>query len=279
MNTETNPMVPAAPNMEQDDWDRHWRDYAEAAAQNPAQRYRRRIVCEVLERYGCSNGARILDIGSGQGDLALDLRHAYPSAELAGIELSATGVEVSVRKVPDAQFFQRDLLAPGEGPGALRSWAQYAVCSEVLEHLDEPELLLKNASASLAPGCRLVVTVPGGPQSEFDRHIGHRRHYTPEDLQALLEASGFTVELATTAGFPFFNLYRTVVILRGRRLIADVQSGADGSAGMRASRLLARAIMALFDALFSLNVMGSGLGWQTVAVASYRPVPLAVITT
>ncbi len=264
-------MIPAAPNVAQDDWDRHWRDYAKAAAHNPAQKYRRRIVCEVLKRYGCSSGARILDIGSGQGDLALDLLHAFPNAQLAGLELSATGVEVSARKVPAARFFQRDLLASGEAVDGLGAWAQYAVCSEVLEHLDEPALLLKNASAFLAPGCRLVVTVPGGPQSEFDRHIGHRRHYTPQTLRALLEASGFTVELATTAGFPFFNLYRMVVILRGRRLIADVQSGDRGSPGMRASRLLARAIMALFDALFWLNVMGSGLGWQTVAVARYRP--------
>ncbi len=30
----------------------------------------------------------------------------------------------------------------------------------------------------LAPGCRLVVTVPGGPRSAFDRHIGHRRHFS-----------------------------------------------------------------------------------------------------
>jgi 2-polyprenyl-3-methyl-5-hydroxy-6-metoxy-1,4-benzoquinol methylase len=267
MNSQVNPeMNPAVP-LAHDDWDRHWQDYAEAAAANPAQRYRRRIVCEVLKRHGCSNAARILDVGSGQGDLALDLRRAFPKAELAGIELSATGVEVSAAKVPDARFFQRDLLASGENSGELRSWAQYAICAEVLEHLDEPSLLLKNASEYLAPGCRLVVTVPGGPQSEFDRHIGHRRHFTPLALKELLEASGFTVELSTTAGFPFFNFYRMVVILRGRRLIADVQSGSHGPSG---SKTLARAAMGLFDVLFGMNMMGSGLGWQTVAVARYR---------
>ena len=217
MKTESNPVAPAVAHSldAQDDWDRHWQDYAEAAAANPAQRYRRRIVCEVLRRYGCAGGARILDIGSGQGDLAVDLRQSFSQAELAGIELSATGVAVSARKVPDAQFFQRDLLSSKESAGELRSWAQYAVCSEVLEHLDNPALLLKNASEYLAPGCGLVVTVPGGPQSEFDRHIGHRGHFTPAVLRELLETSGFTVELATTAGFPFFNFYRMVVILRG----------------------------------------------------------------
>lgn len=260
MSLDTNPMAAA-----HDDWEQHWRHYAEAAARNPAQRYRRKLVCAALRRFGCSADAKILDIGSGQGDLAVDLRTAFPQARIAGLELSAAGVREAAHKVPDAQFLQRDLLASGVNPGDLREWADYAICSEVLEHLDEPRRLLENAEDYLARGCRLVVTVPGGPQSEFDRHIGHRRHYDPAALRTLLTSAGFQVELATTAGFPFFNLYRTVVILRGRRLIQDVQSGADGS-----SQWLARSAMALFHPLFALNLSGTGLGWQTIAVAVKR---------
>jgi len=252
----TDSHAPVAP----DDWDQHWHDQAEVAERNPAQRYRREIVCKLLRGYSCSGGSRILDIGCGQGDLARDLRRTFPQSEIAGLELSATGIEVSSQKVPGARFLQRNLLKPGD-PGPLAGWAQFAVCAEVLEHLDDPALLLKNASEYLAPGCLLIVTVPGGPQSEFDRHIGHRRHFTPAQLRALLEASGFEVELATTAGFPFFNLYRMVVISRGKRLIADVQSGSQNP--------LARAVMALFRPLFSMNVLGTPWGWQTVAAASW----------
>ena len=57
-----------------------------------------------------------------------------------------------------------------------------------------------------------VVTVPGGPMSAFDRHIGHRRHFSPDDLRAVLLAAGFQVERTTGVGFPFFNLYRLVAI-------------------------------------------------------------------
>jgi len=257
----TNPSTEVA----RDDWEGHWRDYDQAARHNPAQRYRRQIACRLLERAGCAGDVRILDIGSGQGDLALDLHRNFPTAQIAGLELSARGVEISREKVPAAQFFQCDLLEPAAGPNALRAWAGYAVCSEVLEHLDHPAAFLQSAGQYLAARSVLVVTVPGGPQSAFDLHIGHRRHFTPGTLRALLENSGFTVELATTAGFPFFNLYRLTVILRGRHLIADVDHKSQGWTSW-----LARAVMALFRPLFALNILGTRLGWQTVAVARWN---------
>jgi 2-polyprenyl-3-methyl-5-hydroxy-6-metoxy-1,4-benzoquinol methylase len=253
-------MIDSHVSVAQDDWDQHWHDQAKVAERNPAQRYRREIVCKLLRRRSCKDGARILDIGCGQGDLARDLHNMFPQSQITGLELSATGVEVSARKVPSARFVQRNLLEQSD-PGPLGGWAQFAVCAEVLEHLDDPALLLRNASEYLAPGCLLIVTVPGGPQSEFDRHIGHRQHFTPAKLRALLESTGFDVEQATTAGFPFFNLYRMVVISRGKRLIADVQGGAKNP--------LAAAAMALFRPLFALNMNGTPWGWQTVAAARW----------
>lgn len=251
-------------DLARDDWDRHWSDYTDAAEQNPAQRYRRQIVYKLLARYSVEGKTRILDVGSGQGDQARDLRRAFPQAEIAGLELSTTGIDVSRRKVADARFEQRNLLEPGD-PGGLRSWAQFATCAEVLEHLDDPALFLKNTSEYLSPGCLLVVTVPGGPQSEFDKHIGHRQHFTPGKLGSLLQSVGFRVEMATTAGFPFFNLYRMVVIARGQRLITDVQSESQSA--------LARVVMGLFRPLFALNLLGSPWGWQTVAVARWPGSP------
>jgi SAM-dependent methyltransferase len=245
-----------------DDWEQHWAVYSDGAERNPAQHFRRQLICKLLTAHGCSDASRILDLGSGQGDLAKDLRAAFPKAEIAGIELSAVGLAIASAKVPDARFFQRDLLEPASALAPARSWARYAVCSEVLEHLDNPGLFLAHASEYLAPEGTLVVTVPGGPMSQFDRYIGHRHHYNPQTLRSLLEDNGFTVELATTAGFPFFNLYRSVVILRGSCLITDVNTKSRGL-----TSLLARVVMALFRPLFALNLFGGSLGWQIVAVA------------
>jgi SAM-dependent methyltransferase len=243
-----------------DEWDRHWDDYASSAERNPAQRFRRRLILALLSLHRAGAPARVLDIGSGQGDFAADVLAAHPGAEVLGLELSASGVEIAARKVPRASFLLCDLLRPHQAPASQSAWATHAVCSEVLEHLDHPERLLLNAQAWMAPGCKLIVTVPGGPMSAFDKHIGHRRHYSPEELRCVMEHAGFRVEQTHGAGFPFFNLYRRVVIARGSQLIADVA---------RQPSLPARMAMLAFDALFCFNLRNRG--WQTVAVASYWP--------
>lgn len=239
-----------------DDWDRHWADFAQANQRNPAQTYRQRLVLDLLRDSG--GGERILDIGSGTGMLAAELHRCFPRAEIVGIELSREGVERSRIAVPSATFLQRDLLRADDVEARLRGWATAAACSEVLEHVDEPVRLLRGTLPYLAPGCRVVVTVPGGPKSAFDRSIGHRRHFTPETLAELLAQAGLRVDRAERAGFPFFNLYRLAVIARGRRVTHDVHGGSSTAA----------AAMSAFDRLFRFNLPRSPFGWQIVAVAT-----------
>jgi SAM-dependent methyltransferase len=252
--------VPAHPREvpPADDWDRHWDDYSGAAADNPAQRYRHRIALHLVGRRGAPS--RLVDVGSGQGDLLVQAAERWPEAALLGLEVSALGIRQSERKVPRARFLERDLLQAPDVPAELAGWGTHAICSEVLEHVDEPVRLLRGAAAYLAPGCRLVVTVPGGPMSAFDRHIGHRRHFTPESIAGVLREAGFEVLLATGAGFPFFNLYRALVIARGARLIEDVRG--DGTANPAA-----RAAMLAFRPLFRLSLPRCRWGTQIVAVA------------
>ena len=240
-----------------DDWDRHWTEYNPAAELNPAQAYRRRLVLRLLGRSGTPE--RVLDIGSGQGDFATALRRRYPSTHVLGLEYSRTGVEISQRKEPSATFLQRDLLGDPDVPERFRAWATHAVCSEVLEHVDDPTLLLRNCRPFLAAGAQVIVTVPGGPMSAFDRHIGHRRHFSPDDVAAVLGDAGMEVDRCFGAGFPFFNLYRLVVIARGERLAREVRRERGMSAAARASMLG-------FGALLHLTVMTSPWGWQTVGV-------------
>ena len=240
------------------EWDRHWRQFTGSAKLNPAQAFRRRLIIGLLDGCGAQGKTKILDIGCGSGDLLAAINKRYSESSLAGMDISPTGLAETRKKLPHATLAQWDLNEPKVDPGELQGWATHAVCSEVLEHVDDPVKLLANAAAFMRTGCALVVTVPGGPLSAFDKHLGHRRHYTKETLTETLESAGFDVINMAAAGFPMFNLYKLVVIVRGKKLIAD----AGGRPGF-----MARSVMALFRLLLPLSLSDSPHGWQIAAIA------------
>lgn len=253
-----------AVDVTRDEWESHWSDFYEASQVNPAGAYRVRVILRWL-RQALRPGSRFLDIGSGVGDLVTAACDRFPTANVRGLELSATGVQIARNRAPRAEFLQRDLVQPAVPPSSWSNWADVAVCSEVLEHVDDPRLLLSNARQFLAPGCRVLVTVPGGPRSAFDRHIGHRRHYSRADLRALLESAGLEVDQCDAVGFPAFNVYRLMVIARGRKLVQEAASG------QTTSGPLARFVGAAFDTLLRLNPPLRRGGWQMVATARLTP--------
>lgn len=251
-------------NGNTDNWETHWQRYADSASLNPAQAYRRVISLDLL---GLSDGSKLLDIGSGQGDFARMVFERHPvGIAYRGLELSASAVAMSREKAPQGEFLACDLLENPPELDGWAGWATHALCSEVLEHVDDPVSLLRTASTCLSSGGRLVVTVPGGPMSAFDRHIGHRTHYTVESLRQVMDASGFEPLEVIGAGWPFFNLYRLTVIARGERLITDVESAGPGREVSGAAKLA----MGVFGFFFRMNVLRSPWGWQMIAVGKKR---------
>jgi SAM-dependent methyltransferase len=229
---------------ERDDWDAHWDHYAIAAERNPAQAYRRGLALRLLERAGAP--ARLLDIGSGQGDFLVDAAGRWPQAALVGLEVSRRGNEIAQAKLPAASFELVDLSRDLVPCPRLANWATHALCSEVLEHVDEPVAFLRHARAYFAPGARLVVTVPG------------------DSLRRTFNEAGLNIAMTFGAGFPFFNLYRLVVIARGERLVRDSTNWSERSS------VAARAAMAAFRPLLTASLPRSPWGTQVVGVA-YEP--------
>ena len=156
-------------------------------------------------------------------------------------------------------LLQPTALADGQ------SLATHAVCSEVMEHVDDPVTLIRNARALLAPGCHLLVTVPGGPRSAFDRHIGHFQHFTAAKLRQVLTDAGYEVQRTLRSGFPFFNLYKLAVIARGR-------SSSPTSNIARRGRPCpwSRWCMSFFRFGLRHSLDNTPFGWQMAAVV---PVP------
>jgi SAM-dependent methyltransferase len=244
-----------------EEWERHWPAYDQAAQINPAQRYRRKLIFSALERDSRKGPLRLLDLGCGQGDFLRAALQTFPGAQLAGLDLSQAALSLAKERIPEARLVCADFSKPLTLPVDLQRWATHLVCTEVLEHLDHPAQFLSEIRGAISGGGKLLVTVPGGPRSAFDLHIGHRRHYTADSLSQLFNVTGYRTIAVAAAGFPFFNLYRLAVILRGRRLIADI--GGENTGRVSPSAVLA---MRVFDQLFRFNHHQSRWGWQIFGI-------------
>lgn len=244
-----------------DNWDLHWSKYEKAAELNPAQRFRHQIIIGQIEKYyEKTANARILDIGSGQGDLLRKIRDVFPKAHLVGFELSEVGVKISQQKVSEADFYCVNIYCPSaEIKVKFHKWASIAICSEVLEHQDDPIEFLRSIKQFMADDSLLILTVPGGPISSFDKDIGHRQHFTRNTLSEVLEKSGYTILKIFRCGFPFFLVYRVLVVLRGDKLRNDVV--------FNEKALTFKLLAKTFEYLFKFNLPDSPLGWQLLAIA------------
>jgi SAM-dependent methyltransferase len=88
---------------------------------------------------------------------------------------------------------------------------------EVLEHVQDDRGFLAQAFDLLAPGGRMLVSVPAHQRrfSAWDEMVGHFRRYEREELRARFTEAGFQVEVLWCYGFPLAN-----VLDRLRRVIA-----------------------------------------------------------
>ena len=240
---------------------RLWSEFALANQLNPAQRHRWRIIAAEVRRRlsGGRQDPLIVDFGCGSGALLMQVRQSIPEARLLGVDVEPLALANAEKRLPQAVFHPAD-LETGSCP-ALEDHdgkADIILCSEVLEHLEKPANALQLAGRLLSPGGAFIVTVPSGSMTDFDRAIGHRRHYSLRELEQLLDENGFHVARGYRWGFPFHTFFRIGMQLAPRAV--------DRFSDRRLSRV-ERLILNLLNALFWLNVRSRRVGRQLVAVA------------
>jgi SAM-dependent methyltransferase len=160
---------------------------------------RARFVRENVERSG-SAMRRVLEIGAGNGEFAEAL-----------LRSSAGAVERMVLVEP--QPLPLRLPQIEVVPTLLEEWGSgerfdLAVSWEVLEHILDPEPMLRAIFARLEAGGLLILSTPNEGSFETRLLLGrstnllydHVRLYNPHTLQLLLERLGFEVLDLTTPG-------------------------------------------------------------------------------
>jgi SAM-dependent methyltransferase len=155
-----------------------------------------RLRTRLFRRLGRGgDGATLLDVGAGAGDLGCVL--AKRGWRVTGIEPSPQACEVARANGIEALTGTLDTVELE--PGAFDA----AVFHHSLEHLADPVAGLAAVHRALRPGGRVAVAVPNfdSPQR---RRLGdawwaldlprHRFHFTPDALERALGDAGFELE-------------------------------------------------------------------------------------
>lgn len=133
-------------------------------------------------------GLRVLDVGSGGGEFAYLLKrvgHAVegvePNRGYAGYSVNQYGLDVRIGFIDEVEL-------PAQSYDLITVW-------HVLEHTENPLVVLQRLRAALRPGGRLVVEVPNleGPRrsrcSTF--HEAHLYNFNEVTLEAMGARAGF----------------------------------------------------------------------------------------
>jgi ArsR family transcriptional regulator len=161
-------------------------------------------------------GLRVLDVGCGDGALALELSRF--ASEVVGIDRREAAIRAARaraerrasaratgtrRRAPPAAPQVTFAVADAEAPGLPDASFDLAVFSQVLNAVADPARALAAAHAALVPGGKvLVLDLLAHREAWVRERLGHRRlGFGPADLASLLRGAGFAdVRVERVAG-------------------------------------------------------------------------------
>ena len=164
----------------------------------------KRLVMQLVFRHAGSPRS-IVDVGAGKGELLARLCNTYPDAELAGMDALAK---------PEGLQHLDWLVVDLNEPPTRENEYDLVVCSEVIEHVENPRRLFRYLSSLLQLNGTLILTTPN--QSSLrsllsllvyghfvafrdDCYPAHISSLLPKDLRRMVDENALKfVEIAFT---------------------------------------------------------------------------------
>lgn len=152
-------------------------------------------------------GGAILDVGCDGGTLLREIASAVQPGNVVGVDFSADAISYTKSQSPDFNV----LIGDGERLPFRDSSFDAVFCTEVLEHVEQPQKLLGEMKRCLKDGGYGVIAVPQETlffkfvwffwtrfgKGKVWRHA-HVQDFKGEDLGRLAEECGFRVEKEKT---------------------------------------------------------------------------------
>jgi len=167
----------------------------------------------------------MLEIGAGIGTFSSRLLDAGADPLVLVEPEAACVAELRARFAQDGRVEVVPETLPDSS--ALRSHAgffRYALCQNVLEHIEDDVAALAAVIEALEPGGEVAVLVPAHPFlfGRLDRRFGHFRRYTREHVRKLIANAGG--ELTSLRGFNALGVPGWWIAARTDRLDIDERS-------------------------------------------------------
>jgi SAM-dependent methyltransferase len=212
----------------------------------------------LLEQIASPPPRRVADLGCGGGDLLRAVHARHPGAETVGFDFSSAQIEANQSRQPGVTWRIADLNHVAAFPADLLGRFDTLISLEVIEHLDHPASLLRNALQLAAPGARLILSTQSGRVGETERRVGHLRHFSVADMTELLDSAGWRPVRVWNTGFPFHDWSKRLANLNpdaSMRMFSEQRYGP-----------LQRAVCALLRLAFRFNSAHHGNQLFAVAV-------------
>ena len=137
---------------------------------------------KLCEKDGVSfDEGKAIDVGCGTGHFLRELKKRHPSISITGTDFSEASIAVAKKVNEDGEFFTMDIF---NVPAEQYNKYDYVICSEVLEHLLQPEIALQNIIQLANKTGHIILTVPNG---RIDTYGGHINFWSPESWQNFID--------------------------------------------------------------------------------------------
>jgi len=203
-------------------YDEQWDRLRDFIRFNPGARHRRRLLENLLKHVGLDSPT-VIDAGCGLGFNVSAIVAALPNAFLTGVDFSPLAIEGATNKFPKHLWKVVDLNSP---PPELS--AEVVVCTEVIEHVDDPEQFIINLSQMVQDGGYLVLTTQSGKVHATEKMVGHLRHFSTDQLTEMLHSIGFEIIIARTWGWPGYVILKFMGNINAKRTMEIFGSGKYG---------------------------------------------------
>jgi SAM-dependent methyltransferase len=155
---------------------------------------RTRLIFWALRRH-FPRARSLIEIGCGTGNVLASISEAAPALRLEGSEAHASALAFARRRAARAALLQMDARRI-----PYREEFDVVGAFDVIEHIEDDELVLREMYAACNPGGGVIITVPQHAwlwsyRDEFGRHV---RRYSRRELLRKLRAAGFDRIWATS---------------------------------------------------------------------------------